>query len=145
MLPVTTTEKYEVVLKGHAGAENPPTFLFKCLTGRQQRDLLQLKEEMDKGNELEKFNEIFVAVESYLVGWENIDVEYGKGQLIEVINWDQCIWLMSSLVYQRPSVADKKKSKSQSPSDTEKSALPAQEATNASESLPSTPPGDSPE
>ena len=146
MLPITTAEKYEVVLKEHLAMEDPPTFLFKCLTGVQQRDLLQLKEDLNKGDEIAKFNEMFATVESYLIGWENIDVEYGEGQLIEVINWDQCIWLMSSLVYQRPSVADKKKCKSESPlNGAESSAPTAQEVTSASESLRNIPAGDSTE
>lgn len=125
MLPVSTSETCETILLDHRGTENPPTFLFKCLSGRQQREVLQTKNDLDKGKELEKFDGVFATVESYLVGWENIDIEYAPGELIEVVGYMQAMELLGSLVYQRPSDEDKKKSKSQSGSDTEKSVPPA--------------------
>lgn len=145
MLPVSTKEICRTILREHAIQENPPTFLFPCLNGRQQRELLQIKEDLDKGNELEKFDGIFVAVASHLSGWENIDFEYGKVKLNEVISYIQAIDLLALLVYQRPSVADKKKSKLPLPSDTENSVKPAKGATSASESSTIKPAGDATE
>lgn len=142
MLPVSTTDQCREILIEHVGTENPPTFLFKCLNGHQQRELLQAKEDLDKGNELEKFDGVFAAVESHLVGWENIDAEYGKVNLIDIISWQQAIDLLANLVYQKPSMAVKKKSKSPSPSGTETAAPAAKETTSASESSTSTPDGE---
>ena len=145
MLPVSTADTCKVVLSEHAAMENPPTFLFRFLNGHQQRELLQVKADMDKGDELEKFDAMFAAVESHLVGWENIDIEYGKGKLSEVIGWNEVISLLARLVYQRPCVADKKKCKSPSPLDMENSAKTAPEAPNASEPLTTPTAGDSTE
>lgn len=127
MLPVSTAENCETVLLEHRGTENPPTFLFRCLSGRQQRALLQAKNDLDKGEELKKFDGVFDLVKSYLVGWENIDLPYSQDSIDEVVSYMQAIELLGSLVYQRPTDSDKKKSKSQSQSDTEKSAPPAKD------------------
>ncbi len=128
MLPVTTAEKYRAILIEHAGMDNPPTFLFPCLNGRQQREVLLFKEGMGKGKTLGRladFDALFAKVDSYLLGWENLDVEYGKDKLMDVISYPECLELLAMLTYQGPSIAAKKKSKSQSPSGTEKSAPPA--------------------
>ncbi len=141
MLPVSTTEKHEVVLHEHEGIENPPTFMFPCLNGRQQRELLLFKDGMRTGG-LADFDALFAKVESHLVGWKNIDIEYSKDKLMDVVTYIQCVELLALLTFQSPSIADKKKSKSPSPSDTENAAPPAKEATSASESSTSTPDGE---
>lgn len=126
MLPVTTAEKYRAILNEHKEMENPPTFLFPCLNGRQQRDVLLFKEGMGTGN-LADFDALFDKVESHLLGWENIEADYSKGQLMDVITYMQCLELLALLTYQSPNIAAKKKSKSPSPSGTEKSAPVAEE------------------
>ncbi len=118
MLPVSTAENCEAVLSEHAGLENPPTFLFECVNGRQQRELLKVKASLDSGDDLKDIDRVFVAVESHLRGWRNMGIEYAKDSLYETVNYLQCIELLAQLVWQRPSVADKKKPKSQSPSNT---------------------------
>ncbi len=147
MMPVSTEEKYRAVLKKHEEMENPPTFLFECLNGRQQREVLLFKESMgkQKTGTLANFDEVFGLVESHLVGWENIGVEYTKGGLSDIINYMQCLELLALIAYQPPSIADKKKSKSPSPLSTENSAKDAPGATSVDESSPSTPAGDSTE
>ena len=138
MLPVTTEEKHEVVLQEHEGMENPPTFVFPCLNGRQQRELVLFKESMDKSSlenrgGLENFDALFEKIESCLLGWENLSTEYSKGKLMDVVGYAQCLELLACLTYQSPSIAAKKKSKSPSPSGTEKSAPPAKDKESASE------------
>lgn len=122
MLPVSTAEKYEAVLIEHEEMENPPTFLFPCLNGRQQRELLLFKKDMRGAGDLADFDALFAKVESHLLGWKNMGIEYSKGQLMDVITYIQCVQLLALLTYQSLSIAAKKKSKSQSPSGTEKSA-----------------------
>lgn len=140
MLPISTAEKCEAVLNEHAATENPPTFLFECLNGHQQRELLRIKEGLDKGSDLENMDKVFDAVESHLQGWEHMGIEYTKGCLSKAINYLQCLELLGQLVFQRPSMADKKKSKSPSPSNTVKPAKPAK-GQNVSGSSPNTPAG----
>ena len=133
MLPVSTTEKYKAVLNEHAEIENPPTFLFPCLNGRQQREVMAFRDGMGQGT-TDGFDELFAFIESYLVGWENIDVEYEKGKLLDVVGYGQCMELLALIAYQGPSVADKKKSKLQSQESTEKSAPDVKEKASAKES-----------
>lgn len=121
MLPVTTKEKYKAVLNEHKEMENPPTFVFPALNGRQQREILLFKEGMGTGD-LADFDALFDKVESHLLGWENLESEYSKGTLMDVITYMQCLELLALLTFQAPSIAAKKKSKSPSPSDTGKSA-----------------------
>ena len=121
MLAVTTKEKYRAVLNDHKEMENPPTFLFPCLNGRQQRDILLFKEGMGTGD-LADFDALFAKVESHLLGWENIEADYSKGQLMDTITYMQCLELLALLTYQSPNIAAKKKSKLPSPSGTGKSA-----------------------
>ena len=83
---------------------------------------------------LEGFDELFAFIESHLVGWENIDVEYGKGKLLDVASYGQCTELLALLAFQGPSAADKKKYKSQLQASTEKSVKDAEEKASASES-----------
>jgi len=142
MLPISTEEKYRAILKEHEAIEDPPTFLFECLNGRQQREILLFKEGMGKGD-LADFDELFAQVGSHLLGWENIEVEYSKGGLMDAVSYIQCIELLALIAYQPPSIADKKKFKSPSPLSTENSANSVSEATSAHESSPSTPDGDS--
>ena len=111
MLPVSTTEKYRAVLNEYAEMENPPTFLFDFLTGRQQREVMLFWEGMGTGK-LADFDALFELVESHLLGWENIEAEYTKGGLLDVVSYGECLELLALLAYQPPSVADKKKSKS---------------------------------
>ncbi len=139
MLPVSTAENYEAVLIEHEGTENPPTFLFPCLNGRQQREVLLFKEGMGKGD-LADFDALFAKVESHLLGWENVETEYKEGKLMDVVTYMQCLELLALLTYQGPNRASKKKSKSPSPSNTVKPAKPAK-GQNVSGSSPNTPAG----
>lgn len=80
------------------------------------------------------FDSLFDFIESYLVGWENIDIEYEKGKLIDVVSYGQCMELLALIAFQSPSVADKKKYKLPSQASTEKSAKDAEEKTSVKES-----------
>ena len=133
MLPVSTMDTCPAILNEHAEKENPPTFLFECLNGRQQRELLRIKDGLDKGDDGDNFDKVFSAVELHLNGWENMGIPYTKGSLADTINYLQCLELLGQLVFQRPSVADKKKFRSPSPLSTENFASNAQEPTNANE------------
>ena len=126
MLPVTTAEKYRAILNEHREIENPPAFIFPCLNGRQARDIMLFRDGMGQGT-TEGFDALFDFIESYLVGWENIDVEYEKGKLLDIVTYSQCLELLALLAFQTPSIADKKKSKSASPSDTVSAAPSAQD------------------
>ncbi len=132
MLPVTPEEKYRAVLNKYEEMENPPTFLFECLNGRQQREVMLFRQGMGTGT-LADFDELYAQVESHLVGWENIEAEYTKGGLLDVVSYGECLELLALLAYQPPSVADKKKYKSPSPSGTETTAPPVQDPSSASE------------
>ena len=140
MLPVSTAENYEAVLIEHEGTENPPTFLFPCLNGREQRELLLFREGIGGTAGVAALDALFAKVESYLLGWKNMGIDYSKGQLMEVINYIQCTQLLALLTYQGPNRASKKKSKSPSPSNTVKPAKPAK-GQNVSGSSPNTPAG----
>ena len=83
---------------------------------------------------LSGFDELFAFVESHLVGWENIDVGYEKGKLLDVIGYGQCMELLALLAFQGPSIADKKKYKLQLQASTEKSVKDAEVKASASES-----------
>lgn len=144
MLPVSTVEAYRAVLIQHAEMENPPTFMFPCLNGRQQREVMAFRDNMEHGTTA-GFDALFDFIESHLIGWENIDVEYEKGKLIDVVSYGQCMELLALIAYQGPSVADKKKSKSPSPESTEKSVKDAEGEANAKESSTSTTDSDSQE
>ena len=133
MLPLSTTEKYRAILNEHAEIENPPTFLFPCLNGRQQREVMAFRENLLQGT-LAGFDELFAYIESYLVGWENVDEEYEKGKLLDVIGYGQCMELLALIAFQGPSVADKKKYKSQLQASMEKSAKDAKDSGSAGES-----------
>ncbi len=137
MLPVSTTEKYRAVLNDHAEMEAPPTFLFPCLNGRQQREVMVVRAEIEIGS-AKGFDELFGLVESYLVGWENIDIEYKGGNLLDVINYSQCTELLALLAFQGPSIADKKKYKLRLQASTEKSAKDVKDKASAKESSTST-------
>ncbi len=80
------------------------------------------------------FDELFGFVESYLVGWENIDIEYKGDNLLDVINYSQCTELLALLAFQGPSVADKKKYKLRSQVSAEKSVKDAKGEASANES-----------
>lgn len=133
MLPVSTTEKYRAVLNEHAEIEKPPTFLFPCLNGRKQREVMAFREDLLQGT-LSGFDELFAFVESHLIGWENIDVEYEKGKLLDVVGYGQCMELLAMLAIQGPSIADKKKYKLQLQASTEKSVKDAPDEGSANES-----------
>ncbi len=144
MLPISPEEKYRAVLTKHMEMENPPTFLFECLNGRQQREVMLFRDGMGTGK-LADFDELFDQVESRLLGWENIEAEYTKGGLLDEVSYGECLELLALIAYQPPNIADKKKSKSESPLSTENSAKDAPGATSADGSSPSTPAGDSTE
>lgn len=122
MLAITTAEKVEAVLTEHRAQENPPTFICECLNGRQQRELLFIKDGLDNGKDTDNFDKVFTAVDAHLIGWRNVGIPYKKGALLDLINYSQALELLGHLVFQSPTVEDKKKSKLQSQSNTANSA-----------------------
>lgn len=115
MIPTRPGELFRYVLSEHKEMESPVVFLLECLSGRQQLDLMIIKEVMpgQPGNS-DDINAIFGAIEPYVKGWENLDKDFDTTNLFDVINVMDAIEIMAVLVFQSPSIEDKKKSKSQS-------------------------------
>lgn len=109
MLPTAPNETCRVVLSSHEGMDEPPTFLFPYLTGRKQRALLEVKASITE--DAAGYDLVFGAVKEHLTGWENLGIDYDPDMLDDVINYSQGVELLARLVFQTPTVDDKKKSK----------------------------------
>ncbi len=78
-----------------------PTFTFKFLTGREQR---KLAKEMDfkNTNNTETIDAVFELLKKYLLGWNNIPVEFKEEKFMDVLRWQEAQELLSSNLHFNP-------------------------------------------
>jgi hypothetical protein len=111
MLPTAPNETSRVVLNDHKEMDLPPVFLFPYLTGREQRELLEVKGRITE--DAAGYDLVFGAVKKHLTGWENLSIDFEADRLDELVNYSQGMELLGMLVFQSPGSEAKKKSKSE--------------------------------
>jgi len=72
-LGLEPNRKFPVILEVDAGKENPPTFYFKYLTGRDWRKLAEMSDKITSADGgAEAIDLIYESLGKGLVGWENM-------------------------------------------------------------------------
>jgi len=120
-------------------SDKQPRFICRCLSKSQWLELASLNESLTSASTIQESSDVVTKItEVGLVGWENmIDPETGKeipfdlSIVDDILTAGEAAELMMHIVSQVPSAEDKKKSDSQSHSDTEESAATAKGQENA--------------
>ena len=80
-----------------------PLFVFKNLTGRQQRELAEKLDDFHASmKNVETMENVFKIIECYLVGWENIPIEFSKKNIQDVLQWQEAQELIFSFFSYSP-------------------------------------------
>ncbi len=108
------------------------------LPGSEWRKLAKLTDKHDEAQTTtEKLDSCFAAIEKGLVGWENMTMPDGQSipfnskKVDEILTIQESMELMQALLNQNKTELDKKKSESQSDSNTEQSVAAAQDKPSA--------------
>lgn len=141
-MPLVTNPNAICVVVLKSDVDKPPAeqpkFYYNCLTGIQQLDLARKLDEMEKmGTGVAALQEIFDAARTGLCGWTNMynkqgkAVEFAPDKLEEIIGMSEASELAYKLMAQIPTVEDKKKFDSPSPSSSDRPAKTAKASTSA--------------
>ena len=102
---------YKVVLETDKGKSPEPAFLFPYLTGRQQRNLVDLfsqaSPEPGKLVGLQEVDLIFDTCRKFLTGWVNIPIEFDPNKLEDVVTIQEATQLLIALSVQSPEPEEK--------------------------------------
>ena len=137
--------KYDYVLSSDASKpkDKQPTFVFKYLSARKWKELAACSDSFEKDDSGEKaMDAVFEAIKKSLIGWRNMigpdgkEIGFDIDKLEDIVTPAEAMELMQAAVTQTPSIEDKKKSDSQSPSSTASSAKAVKGKPNAQTSQP---------
>lgn len=137
MIPIAPGDVYRSVFPEDMLKEDPPVFIFKALTAREQRKLSATPQKVGLIPDEAGFDLVFGVLRKYMLGWENIKQPFDLTLLEDVLSYKQALELIALQVLQVPELQHKKKSKSQSPSSGDSSAGDAK-GQSASENSPTT-------
>ena len=101
--------RYTIVLTTDKHKDTPPGFWYPYLTGRQQQQLMDSYEGIGgAASQADNMRLAFEAAEKYLLGWENMGIEYAPGTLRDVCSVMEAMELVNRLMLQGPDAAEKK-------------------------------------
>ena len=125
---------YEVVLESDSKKPKDvrPTFIFRYLSSRKWKEMARLSDAFEKDITGEgAIDTVFKAVKMGLASWRNMnrpdgeEIEFDADMLEDIVTPAEALELMEAAVSQLPTVEDKKKLDSPSPSSGAKSAKTA--------------------
>ena len=102
--------RYAVSLQIDKDKDPKPTFEFIFLTGRQQRQLLEIYEDIgsDPAANVKGLDKVFNMLRKFLTGWLNMPIDYDPAALEDLINLTEAMELINRLLLQIPEPAQKK-------------------------------------
>jgi len=122
-IAINPDSTFKYVLFSDRGKENKPAFILRYLTSRQWRKIAKMSEDFETSGGAEKvLDKALDVIKSCLVGWENMSIEFNFDKIEDILVPVEITELMQAAISQMPTVEDKKKLDSQSPSDTGSSA-----------------------
>ena len=136
---------YELVLStdAHLPEDKRPIFVFRYLNIIEWEEIAVLNDKFESSlNTGEMINLAFEVIEKTLCDWRNMKtvsgkvIPYNPEKLKSMVTLQEATELMQAAVSQTPSLEDKKKSDSQSDSNTAKSAKAVKAQPNAQTSQP---------
>lgn len=143
-MAVDPQQRIRVVLASDEGKPEgeQPTFVFKHLNGRENRQVLELQESMDqaskgeyKGSAATLMDTIYDATRIGLIGWENMpdgeggEAPFNPDKLEDIVGGGEIHELLRKrILADMLSDEDAKNSESPSPTDGAESATPSQSA-----------------
>jgi hypothetical protein len=138
MIAIDPNETIRIVLQMDAANPLPPTFIYRFLTMRQQRQVDRWISDKDEDgkpkNGDQYYADVLSAAAEGLAGWENIpgNPEFGSVPLDDLLTLEE-IWelILARNEKQTLTIVDKKKSSSRAASGTAVSADPASGAEHA--------------
>jgi len=141
-MPITLDPQttYPVVLATDRAKKHPPTFIYRYLNGRQWKKLAAVSDDLDQMiTGVGAIDAVYRIIEVGLVGWENLNnradepIIFDKDhlELDEILTPAEAVEIMQAIMAQTPSIDDKKKLESPSPSDSDRSAKVAPDLENA--------------
>jgi hypothetical protein len=103
-------QKYSVSLMIDQAKDPKPIFYFPYLTGRQQRKLLEVYEQIGSGQiaNADDLDRIFAELRKYLLGWDNLPISFDPAALEDLISITEAMELLNRLLLQMPSFEEKK-------------------------------------
>ena len=130
-------QTYEIVLASDENKppEVRPTFVYRHLSAREWKQVARLQDALEQSAEgAEAIDKMIDAARLGLVDWRNMTgvdgeaIPFDVGELDALLGPQEAAEMIQRIMRQRPTVAELKKSPSQSPSSTDSSAKDAPEA-----------------
>jgi hypothetical protein len=133
-IPLSPNDRFGLVLKSDQAVDDAgkpsepqpeglPTFLFRHLSGRQQRELTAQLDELEKqATTLAAIDKTYAILKTLLVGWRNLrdgrqggaEIEYDPAKIEDVLQYREAQELIFRVWGYSPTAADLGKSSSQS-------------------------------